>query len=578
MRAMPHLPNLLAWRRGRLAAFFLLYVTEGIPLGFAAIAVATELRRRGVGPAEIGAFVASFYLPWAFKWAFGPFVDVFRSQRWGHRRGWILFTQVMMALTLAVLVFVPLPSGLGIFTAILLVHNTFGATQDVAIDSLAVNTLGEDERGLANGLMFAGAAIGQAVGGSGVLFMTQFIPFQSTFLLVAASISMITLFVVLPMKEAVIPSVALAAGANRMRAAVVEMRAFAVQSFRSFVGTSGAFRGVFFCLLPAGAMSLGLALQSNLAVELGMRDDQVAALNLWSGVISAACMVAGGWLSDKLGRRITLFWYTLFMSVPVLYLMWVLHQAGYVMPRTPGAAPIPGLIHQLWIANMLYSVFQGLMYGTRSAIMMDVTNPRVAATQFTAYMAMQNLAIAFAASWQGVAIEAWGYPTTLLIDAVVGPLSCLLLPAMKQPASFADSKANWRSRTTAMVLGICVLSFLVYWPNREIAGEAQPIAGTFYTLVFVASALYLLAGREVLGTAAGAFGRAALWVAPFLMAMYGRYWVDRITNLPLHSLATLLLYAVPLAGGIVLLVLATRDWSETTRMEPDPQLAPAEPA
>ena len=35
---------------------------------------------------------------------------------------------------------------------------------DVAIDALAVGSLAEDERGLANGLMFAGAALGQAVG------------------------------------------------------------------------------------------------------------------------------------------------------------------------------------------------------------------------------------------------------------------------------------------------------------------------------------------------------------------------------------------------------------------------------
>jgi PAT family beta-lactamase induction signal transducer AmpG len=165
------LPNLLATRRGRLFAFFALYMTEGIPLGFAATAIATQLRRQGVGPAEIGAFVGSFYLPWAFKWAFGPFVDVYRSKRFGHRRGWILFTQVMMALTLLSLVTVPLPQGLAIFTAILLVHNTFGAIQDVAIDSLAVNTLAEHERSLANGLMFAGAAVGQAIGGSGVLLM-----------------------------------------------------------------------------------------------------------------------------------------------------------------------------------------------------------------------------------------------------------------------------------------------------------------------------------------------------------------------------------------------------------------------
>src|SRR3954464_11853048 len=206
------IPNLLATRRGRLGAFFLLYITEGVPLGFAAVAIATELRRRGVGPADIGTFVASFYLPWAFKWAAGPFVDVFRSQRWGHRRGWILLTQIVMALTLAVLVFIPLPQGLALFTAILLVHNSFAAVQDVAIDSLAVNTLSEDERGLANGLMFSGAMIGQAVGGSGVLLLTSVMPFNSTFLLVAAMISMVTVFVVLPMKEALIAGMMLPAG------------------------------------------------------------------------------------------------------------------------------------------------------------------------------------------------------------------------------------------------------------------------------------------------------------------------------------------------------------------------------
>ena len=53
------MPDLLSTRRGRLATFFFLYLTEGIPLGFTATAVATQMRRQGVGPAEIGAFVAS---------------------------------------------------------------------------------------------------------------------------------------------------------------------------------------------------------------------------------------------------------------------------------------------------------------------------------------------------------------------------------------------------------------------------------------------------------------------------------------------------------------------------------------
>ena len=94
------LPDLLATRKGRLAAFFLLYVTEGIPLGFTATAIAAQMRRGGLGPAAIGAFVGSLYLPWAFKWAVGPFVDTFSSERFGRRRTWIFLMQIGMMATL----------------------------------------------------------------------------------------------------------------------------------------------------------------------------------------------------------------------------------------------------------------------------------------------------------------------------------------------------------------------------------------------------------------------------------------------------------------------------------------------
>src|SRR2546425_12969335 len=84
------LPDLLATRRGRLAAFFLLYLTEGIPAGFTATAVATQMRRQGRSPAAIGGFVGAVYLPWAVTWAFGPCVDRLWSHRCGPRRSWIL--------------------------------------------------------------------------------------------------------------------------------------------------------------------------------------------------------------------------------------------------------------------------------------------------------------------------------------------------------------------------------------------------------------------------------------------------------------------------------------------------------
>ncbi|MGM9514715.1 MFS transporter [Roseateles sp. DB2] len=568
------LPNLLASRNGRLGAFFALYVTEGIPLGFAAIAVATQLRRMGVGPAAIGAFVASFYLPWAFKWAFGPVIDVFRSRRFGHRRAWILFTQLMMALTILALMAVPLPSGLALFTSVLLMHNTFGAMQDVAIDSLACNTLHEDERGLANGLMFAGANVGQAIGGSGVLYLMGTIGFQPSFVMVALSILLVTGFIVLPMKEALAQQLeqqGAAAEAPRatLSQAASEMKAFAVQSFRSFLGSRGAFSAMFFGLLPVGAMCLGLALQSNLAVEFGMDDKGVALLNLWCTIVGAMSMVVGGMLSDKLGRRRMLGLYIVLMSGPVLYLWWQMRLNGYDMPRPSGSAAVPALITALWIASISYNVFNGMMYGTRAAIFMDVTNPKVAATQFTAYMALMNLAIAIAATWQGVVSEAFGYRWTLLIDAATGLICLLVLPMMSKPDGerISDEKTEGRARKSAVVLGLLCLVWVPAWLCREQLGEGATLMQTFFTLVFVASALFLLAAREVMGAQdIGRWRRPALWCALLLLAVYFRKDLALLQGqAPLHQAAEALILLGPVLGGVTLLGLAARSWASLHR-------------
>ena len=571
------LPNLLATPRGRLTAFFFLYVTEGIPLGFAATAVATQLRRQDVGPAEIGAFVGSFYLPWAFKWAFGPFIDVFASDRFGRRRGWIIATQVLMALTLMSTVMLKLPQQLGLFTVILLVHNSFGAMQDVAIDALAVNTLAEHERGLANGLMFAGAAIGQAVGGSGVLFLSGVTGFQPTFFFVAGAILTVTLFVALPMREAPSGSHVRAEGPPRWRVAVQQMRGFAVESFRSFLGTRGAYFGLAFALLPSGAMCLGLALQSNLAVELGLDDDQVGLLNLWSSVIQAGFMVLGGYLSDRYGRRRTLAVYLASMSLPVLYLMMVLQQHGWVMPVPQGAAnravPAAALVTALWIATLTYAVAQGLMYGTRSAIFMDVTNPAVAATQFTAYMALLNMSIAYSATWQGIAIEALGYPDTMLIDAIVGLFCLALLPWIRTVrGNQPDGGAPVRARVSALLLGMACIAWLPYRLGQGALGAAAPVFETLFTVVFVASALFLLAGAAVLTQGSRVRVRAGVWMALLLLLMYARHWSGGLSGGAV-LIAQWVLHLVPVAAGALLLSLAAQTWRE---LQPAPSAA--EPA
>lgn len=499
------LPNLLASKWGRLIAFFCLYVTEGIPLGFTATAIATQLRRSGVGPKEIGFFVGWLYFPWAWKWVMGPVVDLFYSNRLGARRGWIIGTQIMMVCTLMFCVPLELTeSNLTLLTSIILVHNFFCATQDVAIDALACNTLHPEERGLANGLMFAGQTLGIPLGGACVLYLIDGvswlpmlqdgIPFEQTYFFVAGCILAVTVLVALPMREE--PLTRKATDGNRVAAMRRELADYLKTAWRSFFGSRVAFAALILAVIPAGAAALNLALQKTLAVELGMTDSEVADLEVVSSIIWAACCVAGGMISDRVGHLKSLAVFLVLMSIPTLWLGFEMERQGYVMPvkivqndaeessekhpehqevsrnndrneddgvevitavvaasetdsvdavdessgQSDGTAESfsrnnpEGLVDSFWWAVMFYMGAQGLMYGTRTAVFMQISNPAVAATQFTAYMAMMNLVTAYTSWWQGVVIEEWGYPATLFIDATTGLICLAVLPFLFQKA------------------------------------------------------------------------------------------------------------------------------------------------
>ncbi len=438
---MSFMPNLLATRRGRLIAFFLLYIAEGIPLGFTATAIVTQMRRAGVGPEQIGAFIAVLYLPWGWKWAIGPVVDLVYSDRLGRRRLWIAAAQFFMILSLLSIMRVQIDAEhLRLFFIAAISLNIFSATQDVAIDALACGTLRKEERGLANGLMFAGSYLGIMAGGSGILFLNDFLggyfqnPFQLSFLFVIGALLSILLLVTLPLREAKQKDPTPREG-SVLAALANELRRYLLEALRAFFGSRSAIAAMVLALLPIGSYSLSLVLQANLAVEIGMEDKEIALLGVITGLISAGCCVLGGILSDRFGRRRMLALYILAMAIPPAILAYSMFGHDWIMPIDPTdpdhrIAPA-ALVRTFWIVSMIYATFAGLAYGTRHAIFMDVCDPKVAATQFTAYMALLNVGISYSAFWQGLAIKTYGYPTTLCLDIVVGFLCLAVLPFVK---------------------------------------------------------------------------------------------------------------------------------------------------
>src|SRR5210317_1115151 len=92
--------NLLNSRRGRLSAFGILYISEGIPYGFSSTALVAFMRIEGLSLEQIGAFVAAIFIPWSFKWVWAPMIDIIKLNRFGARRAWFTFCTSRMIIFL----------------------------------------------------------------------------------------------------------------------------------------------------------------------------------------------------------------------------------------------------------------------------------------------------------------------------------------------------------------------------------------------------------------------------------------------------------------------------------------------
>lgn len=413
--------NLLGSRNGRFVTFGLLYVSEGIPYGFTSVAMVAFMRQEGVSLALIGMFVAALFLPWSFKWAWAPVIDLVKLHRFGGRKAWIATCQSMMILTLLVAAMVDFHAHFHLLLAMVVLHNVFAATQDVAIDSLAVSTLQPDERGRGNGFMFGGQNLGIAMGGGGAIAVNGLFGFEAA-LAGAAGLLFLTLMFVLLFVRDPYADPTQKPQADLLRHLVTSMVAFVKEVYASFWQSGrGPMVGVAFSLLPVGAMALAYATLSTIQVDYGLKDHQIAALSVYNTIAAAVGCVTGGWLGDRYGaKRIVAMAYLLTAMLALLLALQI--SAG-------GLQSIPmSLFSGIIVAHGLCF---GLAFGVRNAIFMGMTNPAVAATQFTAYMGMANIAISLGNYWQGIVAERLGYAAVLYLDALVAVLVIMVIPFLR---------------------------------------------------------------------------------------------------------------------------------------------------
>ena len=393
-----------------------MYISEGIPYGFTSSAVVTYLRGREVGLDDIGILVAALMLPWSFKWAWAPLVDLIRFDRFGGRKAWIVFCTSMMVVSLFIILALDAVASFRLLLALVVLNNFFAATQDVAIDSLAVSTLKPEERARGNGFMFGGQNLGITLGGAGAVALFGLIGFDAALFVICVLLTLNLLFIVLFVVD---PDAGKAAPGDGIREA---FRSFFTELKKGFLGSGrGPLIGLTFSVLPIGAMALSYATLSTILVDFGLDEAGVSAVLAIYTLCAAVGCILGGFLADRLGLRPTLIGAYLGTALMALTLAIAIDYNG-----------LSGVGYSLLVAVIASNgLIFGSAFGARSAALMGVSSPAVGATMFTTFMAMSNLTVSFANFWQGQVAERFDYAAVLYIDAALVLIPLCVIPFLR---------------------------------------------------------------------------------------------------------------------------------------------------
>jgi MFS transporter, PAT family, beta-lactamase induction signal transducer AmpG len=401
----PFLPSISENRNLRFFCVFIMYVAQGVPVGLFFFAIPAWLAASGASALEIGGFVSATALPWSLKFVNGFLMDRFAFLAMGRRRAWLIGAQIIMVVGLLGLAFAnPSVTNIALLSAFSFAINTATTFQDVAIDGLAVDLVPDPERARANGLMFGGQSVGIA---SGTAVTGYAIPVYgfSIAVLGTAILVVFVLAVILVVRER--PGERLLPWS--------EGQASQTSLSRHVGKWIPLFKNAWSAMLTRESILVAMAMLMNgvaygiyiggmpmIATDIGgWTDAEFSALSASAALITGfLCIFVFGIFTDKVGtRRAAMLGFT---SIMLLCLAMVAAQANWASPT---------FIRGFAIGFLSLNYFLSVVF---AAAAMRLCSVKVAATQFTLYMAVSNLGISIGGGSLGLLEDVGGYPAMLI--------------------------------------------------------------------------------------------------------------------------------------------------------------------
>ncbi|OOQ60438.1 hypothetical protein BC343_25295 [Mucilaginibacter pedocola] len=393
----------------RYVTFLYLYVMQGVPAGFALTAMANYFTGKGLSSQSVGSFVAIVGIPWVLQFFWGPIIDRYQYSVIGHRKQWIVLTQLMALIASLGLLYINNPIGeLTTVSAAFFIHSIFASVQDASVDALAISIVPENERGRVNAFMRGGFLAGIALGSAGLSLVLYHYGFHAAVLSQSALLFILTTFTFftkLDPADRYLPNF-------RQRTSdktnVKENPKLGWLFRQLFSGLMKKDNFNTFIVIATVYTCNGVFIRSfsfYLIHNLKWQYNDVSVLQGgWCTIATIAITVIGGIIADKL--------------VPTILQLRVMIGIGLFLI-------ILGLSHNLWLFKpysgtglILWNLADPMFSVAAMPILMSLCIQKVEGSQFTAYMALVNLCDVVGAYLSGWMMAITPAPTIGLICGV----------------------------------------------------------------------------------------------------------------------------------------------------------------
>ncbi len=344
---------LSSWRFG---AVTLLSLSSGAPLGLVLTGVPAWLAMTGVDIKTIG-LVTLAQAPYAFKFVWAPLFDRYRLPFFGRKRCWIFVWQLALALAVGALAVKATSPNIALVAVFTVLIAFASASQDIAIDAYAVESLRPAEQGLAAGSRTALYRVGMWLAGNISISVAPYIGWD------------ITLYCQAAIYLALIPVTIFAPEPEALPRAPKTLRDAVWLPFVAFLQRPAALQIAAFLVLYKLADNLAMALIRPFLIHKGYAPIDVGVASGTIGLFGIMLgTFVGGILTISFGLGRTLWLFGILQALAGL---------GYaVLAGVEVSRPL------MYGAVAIEAVTVGLATGALDVLLLRLTDRRFSATQY----------------------------------------------------------------------------------------------------------------------------------------------------------------------------------------------------